>query len=173
MKARWLLDIALDQLTLGRAWLLQAAQSGKTLTTSPAHPTDPGVDLDTLAQAATWLDRAVAGLRQAGQQIHLPLGLLARAAFFRLRSAMGEADSYDRARADLNEAFAIAERGEMQLHLADCHLESARLALATGDRASARKAWETAKAMIEEMGYHRRDGEVAEIEAKLNADGGG
>ncbi|MCI0391190.1 MAG: hypothetical protein MOB07_20815 [Acidobacteria bacterium] len=43
---------------------------------------------------------------------------------------------------------------------------------ATGDRATARKAWETAKAMIEEMGYHRRDGEVAEIEAVLNADGG-
>ncbi len=55
---------------------------------------------------------------------------------------------------------------QMSLHLADCYLESARLALATGDRASARKAWETAKAMIEEMGYHRRDGEVAEIEAK-------
>jgi len=69
------------------------------------------------------------------------------------------------------EAFALATRGEMRLHLADCHLEAARLSLATGDHATAREAWETAKAMIEEMGYHRRDGEVAEIEAQLNAAG--
>lgn len=55
----------------------------------------------------------------------------------------------------------------MRLHLADCHLESARLSLATGDSDSARKAWETAQKMIEEMGYHRRDGEVAEIKAQL------
>jgi hypothetical protein len=59
--------------------------------------------------------------------------------------------------------------GERRLYLADCHLKSARLALATGDRDSARKAWETAKAMIEEMGYHRRDGELAELEARLNS----
>jgi hypothetical protein len=73
------------------------------------------------------------------------------------------------AQRELDEALALATRGEMRLHQADCHLESARLSLATGDSASARKAWETAKAMIEEMGYHRRDGEVAEIGAKLNA----
>ena len=71
----------------------------------------------------------------------LPLGLLARVACFRLRGAIGEPDSYDRAHADLNEAFAIAERGEMRLHLADCHLEATRLSLATGDHASARKAF--------------------------------
>jgi hypothetical protein len=41
------------------------------------------------------------------------------------------------------------------------------LALATGDRATARKACETAKAMVEELGYHRRDGEVKEIEEQL------
>jgi len=34
----------------------------------------------------------------------------------------------------------------------------------------ARKAWETAKAMVEEMGYHRRDEEVKEIERQLKAD---
>ncbi len=55
----------------------------------------------------------------------------------------------------------------MRLHLADCYLEFARLSLATGDRDSARKAWETAKAMIEEMGYHRRDGEVMELAQQL------
>jgi hypothetical protein len=49
-------------------------------------------------------------------------------------------------------------------------LESARLALAMGDRASARKAWEMAKSMVEEMGYHRRDEEVKENERQLKAD---
>lgn len=77
------------------------------------------------------------------------------------------AKQFDQARRDLAEAFTIAERGEMRLHLADCYLEFARLSLATGDRDSARKAWETAKVMIEEMGYHRRDGEVAEIGGEL------
>jgi hypothetical protein len=58
----------------------------------------------------------------------------------------------------------------MRLHESNCHLESARLALATGDRASARKAWETAKAMVEGRGYHRRDEKVKEIERQLKAD---
>jgi hypothetical protein len=44
------------------------------------------------------------------------------------------------------------------------------LALARGDRASARQAWETAKTMVEEMGYHRRDEEVNKIERRLKAD---
>ena len=59
----------------------------------------------------------------------------------------------------------------MRLHLADCHLEAARLSLATGDHATAREAWETAKAMIEEMGYHRRDGELAELAAECERHG--
>jgi hypothetical protein len=91
----------------------------------------------------------------------LPRGLLARAALYRLTG------DHSLAQHDLDEALRIATRGEMRLHQADCHLEAARLALATGDRASARKAWETANAMIEEMGYHRRDGEVKEIEEQL------
>jgi hypothetical protein len=43
------------------------------------------------------------------------------------------------------------------------------VSLATGDRAPAREPWETAKAMIEEMGYHRPDEEVAEIARQLGA----
>ncbi len=165
------LDFALDRLTLGRACLMLAVQPGSLPAMPSVFRTDKDADLDALAQAVTSLDRAVAELRQAGHQEFITRGLLARAACFRLRGAIGEADGYDRARADLDEAFAIATRGEMRLHLADCHLESARLVLATGDRAAARKTWEQAKAMIEEMGYHRRDGEVAEIKACLDADG--
>jgi exonuclease VII small subunit len=88
----------------------------------------------------------------------LPLGLLARA---ELRRAMG---SLDRARADLEEALSIATRGGMRLHEADCHLEYARLHLACGEQEKARQSLAQARAMIEDMGYHRRDGEVAELE---------
>jgi len=138
--------LRLDNLSLGIACLQQVSGA------------------DNYAETAGFLQRAVDGLRQAGQFDYLPRGLLARAALYRLTGA------YAQAQRDLDEALRIVTRGSMRLHESDCHLESARLALATGDRASARKAWETAKAMVEEMGYHRRDEEVKEIEGQLNAD---
>jgi hypothetical protein len=61
----------------------------------------------------------------------------------------------------------IAERGEMGLHQADCHLEYARLYLAMGDEDKAREHLAIARKMIEQMGYHRRDNEVKELEAML------
>ena len=137
-----LLSIALNKLTLGRLHLLSK-----------------GADTD----AAAFLSHAVDGLRRAGQLQYIPLGLLARASLHRLT---GE---YHLAQRNLAEAHRIAERGAMGLHLADCHLEWARLRLAQGDPTRARAHWATAKAMIERMGYHRRDGEVAEIEQQLNA----
>ncbi|MGH9937838.1 MAG: tetratricopeptide repeat protein, partial [Blastocatellia bacterium] len=142
-----LLDIALENLSLGRAFLLQARRE------------DDGATV----KAADFLKRAVDGLQQAGVNEFLSRGLLAHAELHRVTS------DYLRAQSDLDKAFALATRGEMRLHLADCHLESARLSLATGDRVTARKSWETAKAMIEEMGYHRRDGEVAELAQALGA----
>jgi hypothetical protein len=72
-----------------------------------------------------------------------------------------------RNRRDLAEAQRIAEHGEMGLRLCDCHLEWARLWLAQGDPAIASEHWATAKAMVERMGYHRRDREVEEIAREL------
>ncbi len=60
--------------------------------------------------------------------------------------------------------------GKTALVNADCHLEWARLDLAQGDRDKAREHWATAKAMVERMGYHRRDGEVAEIAQQLGVE---
>lgn len=74
---------------------------------------------------------------------------------------------YGRAERDLAEVLRIATRGPMGLYLADYHLESARLYLAQGNQDKARKHWATAKEMIERMGYHRRDGELNEIEQQL------
>jgi tetratricopeptide (TPR) repeat protein len=140
-----LLSIALENLSLGRAYLLQSQRE-------PDYP---------FTESLTYLNRAVDGLRQAGTQYMLPLGLLARAEFYRLTNVL------DRAQKDLNEAFNVATRGGMRLHLADCHLEYARLSLAKDDKDKAREHWEIAKNMIDEMGYHRRDKEVDEIEEQL------
>ena len=158
----WLLDIALDHLSLGRTHLLQA-QVG-------AHRDAP------LRDVATYLDRAVDGLRQAGTQDQLPRGLLARA---ELRRGTGE---LDKARRDLDEAFSIAARGGMRLFEADCHLAYARWYLASVETLHATslhamslppetdKAGEhlaKAKQIIEQTGYHRRDGELQELEAQV------
>ncbi|MFZ3169884.1 MAG: hypothetical protein WA130_19905 [Candidatus Methanoperedens sp.] len=74
---------------------------------------------------------------------------------------------FDKARRDLDEAMTIAERGEMGLHKADCRLGYARLYLAMRDKDKAREELAIAKEMIGKMGYHRRDGEVKELEGQL------
>jgi len=113
--------------------------------------------------AAEHLDQAVDGLRQAGMQEYISRGLLARAALYRIRR------EFEPARRDLDEALSIAERGQMGLYRADAHLESARLDLAMANKPEAREHLATAKEMIERMGYHRRDGEVVELEERLKA----
>jgi hypothetical protein len=116
----------------------------------------------------------------------LPLGLLARAEYYRVTGNLHKAQK------DVDEAFSIATRGGMGLHLVDCHLEYARLSLrarsakqshdgegiASSQSAllamtseklmeKAREHLEIAKKMIEEMGYHRRDQEVEALEEGL------
>lgn len=140
-----LLDIALNHLSLGRAYLLQDLQEGSC----------------DFSQAAAHLERAVDAMRQAGHQEFIARGLLARA---ELHRAMG---SLDPVRANLEEALSIATRGGMRLHEADCHQEYTRLHLACGEKEKARESLAKARGMIEEMGYHRRDVEVAELEGEL------
>jgi tetratricopeptide (TPR) repeat protein len=155
-----LLDIALEDLALGRAHLLQAVQEGTGPSTLRLSSGQAGLRAS-FSQAARHLNRAVDGLRQAGVQDHLPRGLLARAALHRAQERFGKA------RRDLEEALAIATRGGMRLHEADCHLKVARLHLAQGQKAQASERLDEARAMIEEMGYHRRDDEVAALEGRL------
>ncbi len=146
-KQSWLLDIALDHLSLGHAHLAQAQEEKR----------------DDFSKATEHLDQAVDGLRQAGTQHHIPRGFLARAALHRVRG------DFERARRDLDEAMTIAERGGMGLFQADGHLEYARLYLDLGDESEAREHLATAKESIGRMGYHRRDGELAELEERLGA----
>ena len=146
----WLLDIALDHLTLGRAHL------GLALTAPQRRPWEDRTA--GLAQAAEQLDRAVDGLRRAGQEDHLPRGLLARAALRRFRS------DFAGAAADLTEALEIAERGPMRLHECDAHLEWARLCRDQGDLAAARRHVARARELVKETGYGRREREVRWLE---------
>ncbi len=133
-----LLTIALDTLTLGRAgMMMQAMEEGTDFTMAAEH-----------------LDRAVAGLREAGSQHHLPRGLLARAECYRRQQQFSLA--WD----DLNEALEIAGSGSMKLYLVDYHLEAARLCQAQGKTGEAKEHFNKAAEMIEETGYHRRDKEV-------------
>jgi tetratricopeptide (TPR) repeat protein len=133
----WLLDIALDHLSLGCALPPESEE------------------------AAAHLNEAVDGLRKAGQDDQLPRGLLARAALRRQRG------DFAAAHRDLDEVFALATRSSMRLHLTDYHLEQARLLLAQGDRDKARRHLDTAKQLIAATGYRRRDGEAAELETQL------
>ncbi len=133
------LSVALDHLTLGRVHLA----------------------LEQVSEAALALERAVAGLRQAGHEWFLPAGLLARAALHR---HTGDGTS---ARRDLDEALEIAERGSMRLHEADAHLEWARLLLSEGKVEEARGHVAVARRIVDETGYGRRQPEIAELEERL------
>jgi tetratricopeptide (TPR) repeat protein len=157
-----LLSVALNYLSLGRAYLQEATLTRASRSLSLEGRGVGGEGARSASQAATHLQRAVDGLRQAGQQDDLPRGLLARA---ELHSFAGD---FTRGQNDLDEAFTIATRGGMRLHEADCHLEYARLYLAQGKKDQAREHLAKAKALIEQTGYHRRDGEVKEIEAMIN-----
>ncbi|MGH7340412.1 MAG: hypothetical protein ACREKH_07975, partial [Candidatus Rokuibacteriota bacterium] len=131
----WILDNALDHLTLGRARLYRAI-----------------LGCSAVGGAKREIDEAVEGLRRSGHQDYLPRGLLTRAW---LCSALGDPDG---ARADLAEAEEIAERGPMPLHLADVHLYRARL---FHDRAALAEAWR----LVEKHGYWRRREELKDLEA--------
>ena len=143
----WLLDIALDHVTLGRAALAAALATG---------------DADSI-EAEEHLGAALDGLRAAGMQEYLPRGLLARAELSRHQR------KFPRAERDLREAEKIARRGEMRLHQTDCHLEWARLHLARNEPDAARGRLAQARTLVNETGYHRRDPDLAAIEQQLQA----
>ncbi len=117
-------------------------------------------------------DNAVEGLRKAGTEYHLPRGLLARAAFRRDTSDLVGAQQ------DLIEAHEIAVHGGMRLYLTDICLEHGRLLLAqlpTTLAAEARRVFHAADQhcvaaadLIEDTGYHRRDGELASLRETID-----
>jgi tetratricopeptide (TPR) repeat protein len=137
------LDTALDHLSFGLAHLL-AFQRGA------------GGDL---AEATRHLDLAIEGLRRSGVQDMLPAGLLARAAL-RIHTC-----EFADAACDLDEALSLAVRCGLRLHEADARLGFARFFLAEVNPRAAREHLGEARRIVSATGYHRRDGELAELEA--------
>ena len=108
-----LLDIALDHLTLARVTLLRDLLSAPPTPPGPGRimaPADPGA-----------IEQAITGLRNANMLDQLPKALLTAAWTQALRGAP------DLARAALDEAWSIAERGPMPLYQADVLLYRVRL----------------------------------------------
>ena len=141
----WIRDIALHHLSLSRASLLGGMANGT---------------LDS-KQVRAHLELAVDGLRQAGQQDHLPRGLLARADLRRVSHDFRGAED------DLEESLDISTRYELRLLEADTHLGYTRLHLAEANPTAARSSLTRARTLIEQTGYHRRDRDLAELESAL------
>jgi tetratricopeptide (TPR) repeat protein len=189
----WLMDIALDKLSLGRAAVQEAIAQADLPVISGLAPdlacvqpisgyVEPirrederisgcveridgaverisGYD-EPIRRAVEWLNQAVDGLREAGTEHNLPWGLLARAAWGRWAAHFSAAEQ------DLRECEEIAQRGGMQLHIIDCHLEAARLALASGKAVLGLAAEEhlaAAEDGIAKTGYKRRLVEAEQV----------
>ncbi len=146
-RGNWpLITIGLDHLTLARGALYEAILGGGP-------------------PARRHLSEALDYLRRAGEQNHLLRGVVTRVLW---RGARGE---FDGAREDLDEAFEIAERGPMTLHLADIHLHRARLLGLIANRpatypwGSPRDDLDATRKLIDECGYGRRREELEDAEA--------
>jgi len=141
------LDIALDNLTLGRTMFLQSILKTRA----------PGARA---AEIRSLAGTAVNALRAAGQKDELPRGYLFRAWFRFLQGDTGGA------RADLEEAWDIAERGPMRLHMADIHLYRARLFVREKPYPwkSPQDDLAAARQLIEQCGYWRRKGDLEDAE---------
>ncbi|MDX1910177.1 MAG: TIR domain-containing protein [Saprospiraceae bacterium] len=135
----WLLDIALDQLSIARAHAA-AAQTKN----DPTHHTN----------AEQYLDRAVEGLRKAGATEFIANGLLARANWRLQTKRLGGALE------DLEEVREIAEDGGMGRYLTDWHIGMSRLRKLEGDAVGAARHKAEAQQMMEKTGYLRRKAEV-------------
>jgi tetratricopeptide (TPR) repeat protein len=180
-----LLDRALDNLTLGRATLCGSLESH----TTSRSPTE---GRDMARNARSRLDEAVDSLRASGNNDDVPRGLLARTTYYR---SIGD---WDGAARDLDEVEEIAEPGPMRLHLCDMAFQRARLAFAqiqafaplngmmdkdnppkptvpSADeiaqlKAEAEKQLDIAADYVDKCGYHRRDEELAELQAVLRGE---
>ncbi|TKJ39095.1 hypothetical protein CEE37_11790 [candidate division LCP-89 bacterium B3_LCP] len=141
----WLLGIALDNLTLGRAYLLQILNDKRSA----------------FSKAENHLNEAVIGLRKAGVQEYIARGLQTRAELYRVK------EDFTNCLYDLEEAMEIATLGGMRLFEADCHLGYARLYMAKGEKEKAREHLCKAKEIIDDTGYHRRDEEVKNLECRI------
>ena len=114
----------------------------------------------------TMLDEPLRQLRVTEKAEFLPPALLARAW---LRFLIGVRSGIESAQSDLDDAWDIAERGPMRLHMADIHLCRARLFFRekTYPWKSPQDDLVAAEKLINDCGYHRRDEELADAKCTI------
>lgn len=144
------LDVAQEQLLLGRCVLYRAVLGADAAPIAAANE----VTLEVEQQITIALN----ALRCAGQVDVLPPGLLVGAWVNALQGNSADA------RAHLDEAWDIANRGPMGLHMADVHLHRARLFFRERPYPwkSPQDDLAAAEKLINDCGYHRRDEELAD-----------
>jgi len=145
-------EVGLTHLTGARSALCQALM--KANESSKA---------DFLDAAHRDIDAAINNLRLSAEIEDVVGAMLTRAW---LPSLESDADG---AWADLDEAWDIAERGPMRLHMADIHLYRARLFFReeTYPWKSPQDDLAAAEKLINECGYHRRDEELADAKRAI------
>lgn len=172
-----LTDFGFNSLSIGKALMLQSVDN----------------DSAGFSEGEDYLNQAVDGLRESGNQDDIPRGLFARATLFRHQK------DFLKSWVDLDEAREIAEYGQMRLHLTDYHLEACRnireqlsvhqkdggsptssyqpsakdyqiiengetLSLTKEEmQAMFKEHFKEAERLIKETGYHRRDGKLEEL----------
>ncbi len=149
----WLLDMGIDNVTLGRTYLLEATLRHK----NPVESITSEALTALLQQATHHLNQSISLLRKSGNQDHVPRGLLARAALWRVNSQLiidnsqlTKEDYLKKANRDLTEVEQIADRSNMLIFQIEAALERCRLALTLGDKAQARTKLHEAKALVKQ-----------------------
>ncbi len=129
-------QVALDNLSLGRAYFIRSQQEKK----------------DNFDDSLTYLNNAVEKFLEAGREDFLPCALLARAECFQFSK------DFVNAWKDLNKAKEIAELGNLKLFLCDYRIEAGKLCKAQKMEKEAEMHLKQAAEMIKEMKYYRKKG---------------
>lgn len=155
-----LIEFGFDHLVLGRAALYRTIL-GRIGCDPAAGDTLPEYISASFSLARVHLPSALHRFRCSGYQDYVPPSLLACAWLHCLEGDMRGS------RFDLDEAWDIAERGPMRLHMADIHLSRARLFFREKSYPwkSPQDDLAAAEKLINDCGYRRRDEELAD--AKL------
>lgn len=174
-RENWLLDIALDELSIAKASLAQAIINDAT---------------SEIVDALTLMHHSVDDLRKAGDLVYSPKGLLARSQCFIEVAKVDDSQRQNHlhnAWQDLNEVEEIAIPGDMKLYLVDYELSVCRLLygqLSLEPNKEKYQIWQDGEAvecskeqmqnrfyqyrdkaekLIHETGYHRRDAELKNL----------
>jgi len=152
---KWLREIALDKLSLGRAIMLKQLANN---------------DYD-LCEAKECFESVVKDLKKSKQMHYLPFGLLSRATLFRIQK------KYIEARRDLSEVKDVSQwnckdfksigliKGwsSMGLFIIDYHLEYCRLLLDEQNKKEAYIFYSYAREKIQQLGYYKRSSDIEEL----------